>query len=297
MTTFTKGQKVRRARGSSRYIRIGEEVTVASVAYAGPGDDEYEVITLEGHGDKEFLADDFEPVEDTPAPLKPGQVWAATADPEETYRVIEVRDGDVWSENRYGSHVVISASLFPNDRQLVTDATPAPLDPSKVKAGDTVTLERDGGRLPDQEVVTPSVTMSGRTTLILKGGIEVIVTGPDAWTLTAHQPAPEPEPEWKPGALVAGTVNERTVRGFVGQMATNEHGFTYWNQFAGHVSFTSIVPADVRPLVVIDPAKVYVEDVASAIAHELGLMPNEVEPMHREAAVGAIRVLGIEVAR
>jgi hypothetical protein len=68
------------------------------------------------------------------------------------------------------------------------------LDPSKVKAGDTVTLERDGGRLPDQEVVVVTSTEQGWIILILKGAVEVRVTGPDPWRLTAHTPAPEPEP-------------------------------------------------------------------------------------------------------
>lgn len=193
MTTFTKGQKICKTRGTSRYIRIGEEVTVASVDLPALGE---HWITLEGHGNKEFLADDFDPVEDTPALLKPGQVWAATADPEETYRVIEVRDGDVWSENRYGSHVVLSASLFPNGRQLVTDATPAPIDPAKVKAGDTVKLTSPAS--VNKGTVKVPARIEGVVREVLPDG-RIAVHGVQGFffpsTLTDHQPAPEPKPE------------------------------------------------------------------------------------------------------
>lgn len=107
------------------------------------------------------------------------------------------------------------------------DATPAPLDPSKVHAGDTVTLEdRRNGTHDSSITPDPDWRLTGRVR-------EVHVThsrdgAPYAWnvrightpyqmgmadwtyTLTAHQPAPEPALEWGPGT--AGTAS---VSGYV----------------------------------------------------------------------------------
>lgn len=94
------------------------------------------------------------------------------------------------------------------------DTTPVPLDPSKVKAGDTVTLERGKASVTDEVAAWDrrphghfSVTLvndpAGPPYRVVGG-----ITG-TSWTLTDHQPAPEPELEWKPGAT--GTATVRTV--------------------------------------------------------------------------------------
>jgi hypothetical protein len=78
---------------------------------------------------------------------------------------------------------------------------PAPLDPSKVKAGDTVTLER-GVAVVKGEVSTayPAIPDSDRAnqhvafSLADMGGSMFAVGGDHPWTLTAHQPAPKALP-------------------------------------------------------------------------------------------------------
>src|SRR5690606_23490974 len=71
-------------------------------------------------------------------------------------------------------------------------------------------------------------------------------------TLTDHQPAPEPEPEWKPGTVadieVGGDNTYRAIRTEVGRWEA-ENDWTFYDDGV----------EDVRPLVVIDPADVDVE--------------------------------------
>lgn len=100
--------------------------------------------------------------------------------------------------HRLGVNTPAGAAEAPSASEWVVnpaDFELVELDPSKVKAGDTVTVERDGGRLPDQEVMVVGESGMGYTTVILRGGVQVYITGPDAWTLTDHQPAPEPKPQ------------------------------------------------------------------------------------------------------
>lgn len=239
MTTFTKGQKVRRTRRGSVYIRIGDEAAVASADRDETGDS---WITLEGHGDKEFLGNYFEPVDDAPAPL----------------------------------------------------------DPSKVKVGDTVTLTN--GTAPLHGGVVDSVReRAAQLWFRFRFGeqadayFEVPLSDRfgEGYTLTAHQPAPEPEPEWKPGTVYGA--DGQSERYWFSDDGSSD-GAVFRNDVGDEYAPSELAHLDLKSLVVIDLAKVDVDAVASAIAHELGLMPNEVEPMHREAAVGAIRALGIEVA-
>ena len=156
------------------------------------------------------------------------------------------------------------------------ERVPAPLDLSKVKAGDTVTLERDGGRLPGQEVMVVSESGTGYTTVILRGGLQVYITGPDAWTLTAHQPAPEPE--WEPGTVATATTSDphRGVNGavlglFVGDPENDTP--VRFETYSGD-TYPLAALSDVRPLVVIDPATVNAqmvyETVLPKVTHDLG---------------------------
>jgi hypothetical protein len=134
---------------------------------------------------------------------------------------------------------------------------PAPLDPSKVKAGDTVTLE--SGTALVRDVVTDvkaftspdGVTRYQFQTAEVPDPLEVgvfYVVGPAAWTLTDHQPAPKPE--WKPGttgtAVVGPNRHEVSVYG-VGQGAVIEAidaGYALWTADDVH----SFVPDEPRPL-------------------------------------------------
>jgi hypothetical protein len=79
------------------------------------------------------------------------------------------------------------------------DATPAPLDPSKVKAGDTVTVRVEEFDIPDPYEVTGKAYVGPIGMAV--GGF--LLSG-DRVNLTDHQPAPEPEPELPtiPGSLI-----------------------------------------------------------------------------------------------
>ena len=79
----------------------------------------------------------------------------------------------------------------------------APLDPSLVKAGDGVTVESDGGKYTGSVAARTTDSM-GRLAWVVMGGLMFQMEGPNAWTLTAHQPAPKPE--WKPGTVGTATV-------------------------------------------------------------------------------------------
>jgi hypothetical protein len=123
--------------------------------------------------------------------------------------------------------------------------TPAPLDPSKVKAGDTVTVH----------VVTidsPAYDVSGEAYMLghaLAVGGHVL-TGPGV-TLTDHQPAPEPEAEVD---TLASTIWEasRADEGTISATGANK------------------VAAAIRAkFVVIDPAEV-VDELLDSLSHALG---------------------------
>lgn len=287
--------------------------------------------------------------------IKPGQVWAWSNG--NRVVVVAVEPDKVFYQyldpTRPDSSLGVSGydiSGWLRNLSLVdADATPAPLDPSKVKAGDTVTLEEGLSRFTG--VVDSVRERAAQTWFRFRYGeqadayLEMPVTDGfgRTWTLTDHQPAPEPEPapndpevlvgdsyfrlsevpayaerllarlieeqqkskelhialteiapapepepEWKPWTVADIMVHPSGVLRAVRARTGN-----YWAADTEEVYSDDDVES-VRPLVVIDPAAVDVEAVAAAIANELGLLPNEVEPMHREAAVGALAALGIE---
>jgi hypothetical protein len=150
------------------------------------------------------------------AEIKPGQVWEykRTSDTEPV-TVTDVRNGTVTyvfaADQSDGDMSVVA---FRKMRRLVTDTTPAPLDPTLVQAGDTVTV-----RVEDSELGTYEIkgTVTGHLGGILQVGSAVIAhngTWRDIVTLIAHQPAPKPE--WRPGttgtATVLDTPNVRVMR-------------------------------------------------------------------------------------
>lgn len=101
-------------------------------------------------------------------------------------------------------------SLYAGYFELVT---PAPLDPSKVKAGDTVTLEREDGTLIRAKVfdVDPVVVNPPERTLRLYGIPDWVLIGKDSYALTDHQPAPKPELPTKPGSIVKSQRGDEAV--------------------------------------------------------------------------------------
>src|SRR5690606_7898244 len=85
---------------------------------------------------------------------------------------------------------------------LRTGPLTAPLDPSKVKAGDTVTLSLEGAHVTDVVASWERNPASDHYRAYLTHDPDPFdakpfrLVGSTAYTLTAHQPAPEPEPEW-----------------------------------------------------------------------------------------------------
>lgn len=193
--------------------------------------------------------------------IKPGQVWAwkpgSTSHKEGTEVLItsanDAADSDeraVWYEYPDGSQAAQwrTRGGFLADMVFVRDTTPAPLDPSKVKAGDTVTVSGGGtGDRPAYQITGVAWEPSHSPGTLWVG--PVCISAPLV-ILTDHQPAPEPEKDllaetiWKASRADEGTIS-----------ATG----------ANHVA------AAIRNLfVVIDPAAVDESELASIIAGEYG---------------------------
>lgn len=169
------------------------------------------------------------------------------------------------------------------------------IDPSAVKAGDTVTL------LVDPPDTHPAFTVAGETHSL--GGPTVYLGGwrvddlPDYVTLTDHQPAPEPEPELPTRGTFgwADTVDGRR-HGFVvgGANGSDYRAFRYYLPESDYSrateSFSTFVPD-----VVIDPAAVDVDaliDDALKSAQAKGYWPDTVVAGHMIRHV--LAELGIE---
>jgi hypothetical protein len=183
--------------------------------------------------------------------VKPGEVSLTGWTPEDYTTPLPVTHVD-----DYGRVVSLAGVLEYSFRP--EQLTPAPLDPSKVKPGDTVTLTVDP---PDTH---PAFTVAGETHTL--GGSAVYVGGwrvddlPDYVTLTAHQPAPEPEPEWTDGTVAEVTYNNADETEQFKTRALRGDGS--WVPFA---DVSDLIMddevTDVRPLVVIDPAEVDVDAI------------------------------------
>jgi hypothetical protein len=171
----------------------------------------------------------------------------------------------------------------------------APLDPAKVKAGDTVTLDHpDGTHLPNRTVSSVYAVMIGRRQEYLN---DLYAEG---YTLTEHQPAPEPEPVWKPGTVAV------VVQGGDPGAGVDDHEFRAalqtdgtWVGLAGEAA--TAAPVSVRPLVVIDPAEVDVDHLAKVWNGELdkgtGLRHGGLSSLGMTALRRVLSELGIEATR
>lgn len=201
--------------------------------------------------------------------------------------VIEHGDDTAWFTARLeASHLILPVGDFEPVEPPEPFATSTPLDPSKVKAGDTVTLfVAPAGH-------APTFTVAGET--YLNGDIVMVGGWPvmdPRTTLTDHQLAPEPEPEWEPEMVAVATV--RGVEGVRIVRTDNPHfpwasGATVK---ANWLHATSSV-TDVRPLVVIDPAAVDWRGLQS----QMSVLVVGAEPFKRAGDILAVvrRELGIE---
>ena len=159
-------------------------------------------------------------------------------------------------------------------------ATPAPIDPHAVKPGDTVVVRFvQTGDVVTTKAYRPEDIKAGRWVSVL-GWPLVKADGTFGlavkhFELLAHQPAPEPEPEY----VVGGTIADIQVRGcHAAPMAAlrairSEGG---WRTSGGR--FDDVNVETVRPLVVIDPVTmptaavlvgVYLEGFNSQAGREL----------------------------
>lgn len=137
---------------------------------------------------------------------------------------------------------------------------PAVPDPAKVKAGDTVTLTK--GETSVRGPVT-GISYAGGGEWDFRVGEEPYRRAGriGLWAVTDHQPAPEPEPEWD--GFGSGVVEGERVSGYV-----SPTGYFYSPDVASPRGRSEVT--DFRPLVVIDPATVDENELASIIAGEYG---------------------------
>jgi hypothetical protein len=137
--------------------------------------------------------------------IKPGQVWAwndgrTSPGPEITVTSLgEYQGGDARVNYSYTDDLDVfdvDLASFREKAHLIKDVvtTPAPLDPSKVKAGDTVTLTHGWAKVEDKVTEVADWRPNGGTvgmTLAHRPDAPFYL---NAWALTAHQPAPKKTP-------------------------------------------------------------------------------------------------------
>lgn len=143
--------------------------------------------------------------------------------------VITDRDGD--AVLRSSLHYMLGR-YAPYTVTYEAPATPAPLDPSKVRVEIT---DWEDFRAGDVVVQTPEAD-----------GVEGA-----AFLVERDQPAPEPEPEWALDTLADITVGGNQVRAMRQAFPDSDAG---WVTIPGSAWWWDKDVTDVRPLVVIDPA-------------------------------------------
>jgi hypothetical protein len=176
----------------------------------------------------------------------------------------EFSAGPVEAPNRYiFPEVDFELVLDPSKEVAAPSATEATrLDPGAVKAGDYIEAESDGTGIKGPVL---HINENGYVSIQHLGsfaieGITTKDTGYRLFTLTDHQPAPEPEPEWSRAADYVAT-----VRGIPGVRVTwspvDDGDSNPWRTREPitdekHSWHPESEVTDVHPLVVIDPATV-----------------------------------------
>lgn len=247
--------------------------------------------------------------------IKPGQVWVWSpgidAD-ESQFRIMKVDANRVRYEylRESGPHIKGGFTRTPatirEQCRLVTDVEPAPslptqdgdddgreaapLNPALVKAGDTVTVHVVA------EPEMPDYDVSGEVYRFLDG-LAVgghVLSNPDV-TLTAHQPAPQPEPEYEPGTVAV------VIQGGDPGAGVDDHEFRaalqtdgMWVGLSGEAATSA--PVSVRPLAVIDPAAVDLDAIVSVVEEITTGADTQARSIY-DVLHAAFTELGIEVAR
>jgi hypothetical protein len=202
-------------------------------------------------------------------------------------KAIEAGSGDIDGLLSRASTLssIVAEKVLTFSRAAARSAEGLPLDPSKVKAGDTVTLEDRRSNMHDDSITPdPDWRLTGKVRDIhvthsdergtpyawsVRIGHSPYHMGTAEWayTLTAHQPAPEPERE-------PGTSGTATVEGKAGVQGTWVRSLNGEDYFATHHAETSTgnlahsdQVTDFVPDVVLDPAA-----ARSAIVSALGEM-------------------------
>lgn len=171
--------------------------------------------------------------------------------------------------------------------------TPAQIDPHAVKPGDTVTVRFiETGDEITTKAYRPEDIKAGRWVSVL-GWPLVKADGTFGlavkyFELLAHQPAPEPEPEWEMTQVAVVTPHGKddlTTRAIYGEDG-NWH-----NAYGG---FWSDDEVSVRPLVVIDPAAVDVDALVEVAHHDRVLYGDTTPDQMRRAILRILAHMGIE---
>jgi len=229
--------------------------------------------------------------------IKPGQIWADKNGAR--LRVDLVRPAHVEFTWLGGIMHVLRTEEFLAAFELVEDVT-TPLDPSKVKAGDTVTVRfaQTGDEFTTTAYCPEDIKQSGHVYILgwplnKPGGLHGLAV--KHFELLDHQPASEPEPEWKPGMVAVITPSMpggnivRSIRGHEGNWVNEFHG-----------SWDDDEVAHVRPLIVIDPAEVDLDKLVEAYQFAYTDTDGHGYDGHhrrRMAMEHALATIGIEVAR
>jgi hypothetical protein len=164
----------------------------------------------------------------------------------------EVDRADLWAA-KDALQAEVAAEVFPIDPAAVAIT---------LKSGDYIEAESDDTKIGGK---VSHVTERGFVAIEHLGEFAIhhitsspLPSGYRMFALTAHQPAPEPEPEWEPGTVADITVHPggvlRAVRARVGD---------YWAADTEEVYSDDDVES-VRPLVVINPDDVDVEELSKA---------------------------------
>lgn len=166
-------------------------------------------------------------------------------------------------------------------------------DSSKVKAGDTVTVT--DGIATISAVVDSVRERAAQLWFRFRFGEQpdayyevpmALARGEEAFTLTDHQPAPEPEPTYEPRKVYEHPNGDRFWS------VNTEHGVMLVNEY-GDTDRPSDMTEPLRPLVVIDPAEV---DVEALVTTFVEAVRNSQRGGPVDGVLAILAALGIEAS-